>query len=155
MSLQGIFCPVIRAYFDNPSGGGGGAVNSDFTVVMYDPAKEYECIAAVDLYKVSDLTPSVADFEGAIFLGDVTKVDIYSWDFNYIGYNTATSELVPGIFAVGPIKKDGTPMEGTGFMIVTEEAVGSTADLFGVTIPSGMWVATPQTSTYLIWRRGA
>lgn len=75
MSLNDIFDPIVRAYFDNHSGGSGGSTVDDGWCLMWDGNTEgidvIDTAAALgfNYYKVSNLVFGVESLAGASIQG--------------------------------------------------------------------------------------
>ena len=95
MSLSSIFDPVVRTYFKKKYANSGGTA-SGIKCVAYYADREYE-ETAVDgmLVKVSDLTPSAEDLEGAILVAsNPTGGDIIPFAGIYPQMEVPTDDLI-------------------------------------------------------------
>ncbi len=117
MSLQGIFDPVVRAYFENRSGGpgdsGGGSGGPDTDVVCYafDENKEYaEDIEHPNygrMIKLSSDTIALDEYEKAIIMLDNANTTGTGDYFTSIGKPLTMQEMAPGL--VFGTAENGTP----------------------------------------------
>lgn len=132
MSLQGIFDPVVRAYFENKNSGSGGGSYTGNACYVYDPTKEYESVVTDTMlgriYKISDDIVTENDYaDGTILFCGVPIEGVEGLEgVNCFGF--------PG----GPVEFEGSIGSFANMLLFAPQVTDETKQ-YSITSP-GIWV---------------
>lgn len=147
MGLQGIFDPMVRAYFknlygggDNPGGGGGGGTPSTGVAgIVLDPSKEYDTNNPFGAYQILDVAIPAADVANGIYV--------------YVVPDGTLSERL--IVTLSAIPDPNFPMTNFEFGELVLLFVHETVSAEGMTLPAGVYATQiPTDKTHIVWERG-